>query len=281
MSTTSGQESPNGAGALGPWPAPSPFAYTIGTLVTDVSLYRGMQRSFVAGGFGETDCEYLAIDNTRPPQSSAYAGLNRVLDAARGRYVILCHQDVQLIGDGRAELDRRLEELERRDPAWAVAGNAGGVGPGRLALRITDPHGKDQKAGPFPIRVASLDENFFVVKRAARIGFSRDLDGFHFYGADICMAADVMGYAAYVIDFHLEHLSPGNSRSTAFAEGLEQFERKWCHACRPRWVQTTCALAAISGNAAGRLWRRAAAPRYARLARRMVRRSVRGRSGPP
>ena len=132
-----------------------------------------------------------------------------MLAAARGRFVILCHQDVRLLGEGRVALDARLADLDARDPTWAVAGNAGGIRPGALALRISDPHGADQRRGLLPCRVASLDENFLIVRREARIGFSRDLSGFHFYGADVCLAADVMGHSCYVVDFHLQHLSPG------------------------------------------------------------------------
>lgn len=264
MSVTSQERS----GTIGAWPAESGVAYSIGTLVTDAALYSRMKASFRSGGFVEADCEYLPVDNTGASQTSAYAGLNRVLTAARGRYVILCHQDVELLSDGRSALDSRLDELERLDPSWAVAANAGGVEPGRLALRISDPHGNDQRVGRFPQRVVSVDENFIIVKRAARIGFSNDLSGFHFYGADICMAAEVMGYSAYVIDFHLRHLSPGNSKTAEFAASLAAFERKWSRALRPRFVQTTCALAAVSGSRLGSVVRRAVAPRLAKLARR-------------
>ena len=246
-----------------------PLAYSIGTLVTDPVLYAGMRTSFLAGGFGETDCEYLAIDNTGAAQVSAYAGLNMVLDAARGRHVILCHQDVRLEREGRAELEARLAELEARDPNWALAGNAGGVSPGRLALRISDPHGRDRRVGALPERVVSLDENFIVVKRAARIGFSRDLDGFHMYGADICMAADAMGYSAWVIDFHLAHLSAGNRLSASFEQARRAFEAKWSRALRPRFVQTTCALVGVGGGRIAGLVGRAAATPLSRIARRL------------
>lgn len=225
----------------------TPPVYTIGTLVNDRAQYDAMRASFARGGFTEPDCEFLMIDNTGSEQTSAFAGLNRILDVARGTYVVLCHQDVRLIADGRAALDARLSELAEIDPHWAIAGNAGGVGPGRLALRISDPHGRDRRVGELPARVASIDENFIVVKRAARIGFSRDLDGFHFYGPDLCLAADVLGYRSYVIDFHLEHLSAG-TRSKAFWDAERAFRAKWSRALRPRWVQTTCTLLRLSGS---------------------------------
>jgi hypothetical protein len=215
--------------------------YVIGTLVTDRSQHDAMRASFMAHGFTAENCEFHTIDNTGSAQTDAYRGLNQILDAARAPFVILCHQDVRLIGDGRAELDQKLDELTRLDPTWAVAGNAGGVAPGKLSLRLTDPHGRDQRVGETPSRVHALDENFLVVRRDQRVGFSNDMSGFHFYGADICLHADLMGCSAYVIDFHLEHLSPGR-KSEAFYEAERAFRAKWSHALRPRWIQTTCSL---------------------------------------
>lgn len=242
-------------------------AYSIGTLVNDMAQYQAMRASFADKGFGTDDCEYLIIDNSGPVQTSAYAGLNALLSAARGRYVILCHQDVRLIGDGRAELDRRLAELTARDAAWALAGNAGGIAPGDFALRISDPHGVNQHRGALPARVAALDENFMVVRGGSRIGFSRDLDGFHFYGADICLAAGMLGHSAYVIDFHLAHLS-GGVTGASFHTSEAQFRAKWSGALRPRWLQTTCSLLHLSGNTLGRFAGRLAERPVAGLARR-------------
>jgi len=235
------------------------IAYTIATLVTDRAQHEEMRASFEAGGFTPDDCEYTVIDNTQPPQTCAFRGLNRALAAARGRHVILCHQDVRLLDDDRDRLDEKLTQLQSADPDWALAGNAGAIAPGRLALRISDPHGSNRSVGDLPARVMSLDENFIVVRREARIGFSRDLDGFHFYGADICLNADIMGWSAYVIDFHIEHLSPGN-KSADFQASQTAFRNKWAHALRPRWIQTTCALIHVTGDVldgfVGRLFER-------------------------
>lgn len=225
--------------------------FTIATLVSDMTQYAAMRASFAAHGFAD-GCEYLFIDNTGAAQTDAYRGLNLLLNAARAPHVILCHQDVRLIGDGIHDLDARLTALNGKDPNWALAGNAGGIAPGRLALRISDPHGRDVTVGELPARVDTLDENFIVVRRDARIGFSHDLKGFHFYGADICLHAALMGYSAYVVDFHLEHLSAGKKGSD-FAGMQQAFQDKWTRALSVRWLQTTCALLRISGAPGGGL----------------------------
>lgn len=250
----------------GPEPT-APVRFTIGTLVNDRAQYDAMLGSFHRGGFTGDTTEYLFIDNTSPDQTCAYRGLNAILNAARGSFVILCHQDVRLFSDDFVALNLRLGDLQAHDSTWALAGNAGGVSPGDLALRISDPHGVDQNTGNLPCRVVSLDENFIVVKRAARIGFSSDLTGFHFYGADICLHADLAGYRAYVIDFHLTHLS-GGTKSEAFHQAQEQFCDKWNRVLTSRWIQTTCALVHVGGTALEQAVGRVAAAPYAKALRR-------------
>jgi hypothetical protein len=220
--------------------------FTVATLVNDEVQYLAMLASFRSHGFAEPDTEFLAARGA----PSAYAALNALLAAARGDLVILCHQDVRLLNDGLSDLEHCLHELDAIDPAWALAGNAGGVSPGRLALRISDPHGRDRTIGPLPCRTVSLDENFIVVRARSGVRVSRDLDGFHLYGADICLVADILGYSAWVIDFHIEHLSPGRKDAT-FAASERQFRAKWSRALRPRWMQTTCTLLRLTGSALG------------------------------
>ncbi|MEZ5855631.1 MAG: hypothetical protein R3D67_13140 [Hyphomicrobiaceae bacterium] len=238
--------------------------FSIATLVNDDEQYAAMIASLVAGGFDRRDTEFIAVRQA----PSAFAGLNAALDVAQGETVILCHQDIRLIEDNRATLQARLAELEHTDPNWALAGNAGAEAPGRLALRITDPHGDDRHVGNLPARVVSLDENFIVMRRSAGLRFSRDLEGFHLYGADLCLHADIQGWSCWVIDFHLRHLSPGR-KDQSFKLAEQRFRKKWNTALRPRWMQTPCTLLRLSGSALAAISPTRANAFAARLARRL------------
>lgn len=248
----------------------SAISYSIVTLTNDPAQLQAMHGSMRAGGFDGHDCEFLWIDNTGHAGESicAYAGINAMLNEARGQYVIACHQDIRLLTETREDLDHRLIELTGLDPNWALAGNAGGIAPGKLALRITDPHGANQHIGPLPTRVTSLDENFIVIRRQARIGCSNDLTGFHFYGADLCLNAATAGWNAHVIDFHIAHLSAGKKGDT-FEAMQEAFREKWSRAFAPRWLQTTCALVHISAGPVSQLAGRIAEAPYRKIVRRL------------
>jgi hypothetical protein len=213
------------------------FKYSICTFVTRHSQYNELVESFVSHGFSYDDCEYLYIDNSETNRYEAYAGVNKFLTVARGFYIIICHQDVLLLEDGRKKLDQVIEELDRLDPNWGVCGNAGGIHPGRLALRISDPHGENQFTERLPVRVRGLDENFLVARREANLAVSRDLLGFHLYGADLCVVAHFLGYTTYVVDFHLRHLSYGVKGST-FAIVRSAMIAKYDRSLRPQMVTT-------------------------------------------
>ena len=219
--------------------------FTIATLVNDGAQYDAMLRSFQEGGF-TGDCEYLALDNRAGNCFEAYGGIRLVLERARGRHVIVCHQDVRLISEGRHALQARLEELEIRDPLWAVAGNAGGTGRG-IAKRISDPHGEDQRSGDLPAKALSLDENFLVIKLSSMIAPSADLAGFHLYGTDLCLQARLRGHSAYVIDYHLRHLGRGTVGRDYYL-CLEALEDKYARILKPGAIQTTCLAPMITAS---------------------------------
>ncbi|WP_341632044.1 hypothetical protein [Sphingomonas agri] len=207
--------------------------------MTDHDEYAEMVRSFQAGGFHGDDCEYLYLDNSHGNAFDAFQGGNIFLREAAGEIIILCHQDVLLLNDDRRTLETRLAELQALSPDWALCGNGGGTPSGELVIRVSDPHGEDQSLGSFPTLATALDENFIVVRREANLALSHDLTGFHLYGADLCILADVLGWSAWVIDFHLRHKSAGQY-SPAFFEAVTAVREKYRRAFRTRQVTTTC-----------------------------------------
>ncbi|MGE5538161.1 MAG: acyl esterase [Gemmatimonas sp.] len=243
--------------------------FSVCTLVTDWPQYEAMLATFAKGGFRAPDTEFLHIDNRASNAYDGFSGLNLFLNTARGRYVILCHQDVRLLDDGIAALEARIADVEQRAPNWAVLGNAGGVAPGRVFVRITDPHYPDLRRGTFPARATALDENFLVVRRSANLALSGDLGGFHLYATDLCTVADILGYSSWVIDFHLMHLSPGNV-DDRFHAIRRKLLAKYRRAFRPRWVVTPCAHMFLTASrwlslALNTGWGRKMARRWERL----------------
>jgi hypothetical protein len=213
--------------------------FSICTLVTNQDQYAAMLQSFRSHGFDRNDCEFLCLDNTVANRFDAYQGLNIFLQAARGQYIVICHQDIALLEDGRRELEVVIQKLDSADPNWAVFGNAGARDSGVLAIHITDPEGFRNVGGPFPAIVQSLDENFLVVRRSANLAVSSRLKGFHFYGTEICQVAERLGCSAYVADFHLQHFSSGMLDERFFAQ-----RRAYMETIGPtyasRWNTTVC-----------------------------------------
>ena len=93
----------------------------------------------------------------------------------------------------------------------------------------------------------ALDENFLVARRSANLCLSHDLSGYHMYGPDSCLMAQIAGYRCYVIDFHLRH-SSGGTIDASFETGRDALERKYNHAFRSRWFQTSCATLFLSAG---------------------------------
>ena len=233
--------------------APSDPAFTVCTLVTRWNEYEVMRATFVAHGFDETSTEYLAIDNSAGNTADAYQAINLFLRAATAPYVLLCHQDVELVDDGVAELDREIRRIGQLDPNWAVLGNAGSSLDGRRVMRISDPRAANQQPAGLPVRVTALDENFLLVRAEANLAVSRDLGGFHHYGHDLCIIADVLGWSSHVIDFHLLHKS-GGSLNVAFDASRRAIRAKYARAFRGRAVAgTTQRPYMIGGSATQRL----------------------------
>lgn len=223
------------------------FDYSIGVIATDPEQLRALKATLDAAGFG-MGCEFIFIDNCKGNAVDAYYGANLLLSVSRGKRLIFCHQDVRFVHDDRHTLDQRLAELDELDQRWAVAGNAGGVAPGRLCMRISDARFTNVSMGSFPSKALGLDENLLIFNRQNRIALSADVGGFHWYGTDACIQAEILGYSAYVIDFHVLHLGGASLRSSGergrqFMSDYHPTRRRLIHkygrALRWRWIQNT------------------------------------------
>ena len=210
--------------------------YSFCSLVTNPGQYGDMVDSFRARGFDAEDCEFIYADNTKGNSHDGYAGLNTLIRRARGKYVVLIHQDILAIDD-RTQLDAVLEALHRTDPDWAVAGNAGATKDRKAARRMTSSMGYNEQIGDFPVKVETLDENLLILRKDALLGVSRDLSGFHMYGTDLVQQAVFRGWSAYVIDFHIEHLGL-TEIDDAFIASIDAFRDKYFRALKPKLLST-------------------------------------------
>ncbi len=223
------------------------FEFSICTLVTRQEEYQEMMTSFLNKGFDEQTCEYLYIDNTHGCAFDAYKGLNQFLQQAKGRHIIICHQDIIIHDHDRQHLANKIAEIDALDKNWAILANAGGINFKWIATNLTQASGNRIKEKRLPLLTKTIDENFFVVKNGANLALSNNLSGFHMYGSDICLIADILGFNSYIIDFNLIHKSNGNADRSFFISRNE-FVKKYDHAFRGRFMATTITRFYLSGN---------------------------------
>jgi hypothetical protein len=216
----------------------STIKYSVCTLVSRHTEYQEMYESFLKAGFDNTNTEYLYIDNAEKNEFEAFGGLNRFLLEAKGEYIILCHQDILLIQDNRQTLENCIAELDRLDPNWALLSNAGASYLKHVVLNVTELDGQTHKFGLFPTKVNSVDESFMLVKRSANLALSNDLSGFHLYGTDICILAEMLGYNSYVVNFNILHKSKGNV-DQSFHHIKANLIRKYSMLFKAKYYQTT------------------------------------------
>ena len=223
------------------------FEFSICTLVTRKEEYNEMMDSFIKKGFTTDCCEYLYIDNSEKCTFDAYQGLNIFLQKAQGKYVILCHQDIILHDNNKVDLLEMIADVKQKDNKWAVLANAGGVNLKWIATHITQNSGRVITEEHWPLRVKTVDENFIVVKKSANLALSKNLSGFHFYGTDLCLIADILGYTSYVIGFNLTHKSNGKI-DQSFYDSKKAIKSKYKIALRKRFVTTTFSKICFTGN---------------------------------
>lgn len=229
--------------------------FSVCSLVQSQKKYDRLLASFDRLGFTPANTEFLAADNRNGNRFDGYSWQRALLAQAKGHFVIFCHDDIELIEQGHDDLLAALSDLDELDPSWRLAGVAGGrYRPEKhhrrfLRVRISDPYGEDRQLGSVPGRVETLDECFILMRRTQPVISSYDLGGFHFYGPDLCLQAELLGGSAYVIDFHLRHHG-GGTKGEAFADCRNRFIAKYSRIFPGRWLHCTTGVIQLrSGDA--------------------------------
>lgn len=162
--------------------------------------------------------------------ASAGQAYNRGLDATTAPIVVLLHHDVYLPSGWEGLLARRVEELSRHDPGWAVLCPFGiglddhcygPVWSSSLGMIVGRIRGE-------PVPVQSSDELMIVLRRSSGLRFDENLPGFHLYGTDIVQTARRQGQGAYAMPLPLIHNDAYKDiLGPDFEQGLRYMQSKW------------------------------------------------------
>jgi hypothetical protein len=219
------------------------YSFSFCTIVNDMEEYKVMKESFESRGF-ISGCEYLVADNCSGNRFDAYTAIRHFITQAKGKYLVIVHQDVRCIDD-RQQLTRCLDQLTLLDNKWAVCGNAGCNGYHTDLMHINIA-GKIVASKNLPGKVTSLDENLLIINSSNAVTVSADLSGFHLYGTDICIVAATLGYTCYVIPFMVKHLSYGNMKDLQLH--IRRFTDAYGKKLSSRFIATTCTKFYISNS---------------------------------
>ncbi len=205
-------------------------------------------RESIARALLPAACEFIVVRDAR----SLAEGFNRILDAAKGQVVILCHDDIEVLSP---RLDLRLAEALAQADIVGVAGSDQAGGPAVLWTGHPHIHGwvsypreGEVEVAPLSFRsgilggMQALDGVFIAMKGATarRLRFDdTTFDGFHFYDLDFTYRAHSSGLRLAVsTDILLLHTSEGRFEDDwkRYAQRfLEKFPQLRAPQGQPHW----------------------------------------------
>ena len=171
--------------------------------------------------------------------NSAAKAYNHGLAQCSNELVVFVHQDVFLPEGWDAVVESSIRTIEAADPNWGVAG-CWGIADDQSKFGHLYTPGEKIIGRPMdqPERVRTLDEVVLIVRKSSRLAFDEQLPAFHFYGADICLAAKSKGMNCYAISAFCVHNSQQYFEYPKdFSDSYRIFKRKWA---RQLPIQTSC-----------------------------------------
>lgn len=145
--------------------------------------------------------------------ASVAAAYNAALREAMTDLVVFTHPDVYLPETFAASLARAVAWLDEHDPTWAVLGLVGCKADGTIAGFTYSVGLGSFVGGPFetPMRVRTLDEFVFAVRKSSGLTFDEALPGpqSQLCATDVCLQAERNGLGVWVIPAFALHNSNG------------------------------------------------------------------------
>jgi Glycosyltransferase like family len=171
--------------------------------------------------------------------SSASIAYNDAIDRSTNDLIVFAHQDMIFPELWLLDLQRALDSLQQTDPLWGVLGCYGetldGNGRGYIYSGGLGIMGKPTDR---PAQVQTLDEIVLILRKSSGLRFDESLPHFHFYGADICMAAAARGLKSYAISAFCIHNTQQNFiLPKEFYESYRHVKRRWKNSLP---IRTTC-----------------------------------------
>ena len=222
------------------------------TFVSDDSSYDEMLASFESAGFSSDIAMFNRLTSRgRPGEPEPYSTITELIESVQEPYFILCHQDVRIDpGNGVDDLTAQLALLSANGSALGGGRQRGRVAPVENGSAHHRPSWR-QHPGSAASTCPDSRREFPRPSNRYGIGLLPGLHGFHLYGTDACMNARVLGFSAYVIDFHVHHLSAGKM----------DVDYETCRARVSRCMEPSLPCAATSE----RRWRCCSSSRWAPL----------------
>lgn len=173
--------------------------------------------------------ETIIVDN-RSNIYTAPEALNKGWEMARGEWVIFAHQDI-LVCDEYLE---KIAKILKTTPK-----NIGIIGNSGITTRFTCSINNrfityKVNSNSLGTKAHTLDELILLVHRdlIEKIKFDESINGFHFYGPDLCLQAEQIGYQNYINSLPIRHLSDTVKRFTPeqknnYVSCAKLFWKKW------------------------------------------------------
>ena len=159
--------------------------------------------------------------------SQAY---NEGLKQCRPGIILLAHQDVYLPRDFLARCLAVVQELDKVDASWMVAGPYGVAASGEHIGRVWDVTiGRELGSVGFaPTPIVSLDELLLILRWDGSFSFDPALPHFHLYGTDLVQSALEIGRTAYAVELPIVHNNrPITSLGGGYTKAYHYARRKW------------------------------------------------------